>query len=74
MRKAMSKTVGAGGRFDIFLDSVSIYPLQLAKVFLPLNQCAFFIDFDNCAHGGFRCSSCTAFMLTTLVSTLLCSE
>ena len=28
MRKAMSKKVGAGGRFDIFLDSVSI-SLQL---------------------------------------------
>ena len=28
MRKAMSKEVGAGGRFDIFLDSDAIFDLQ----------------------------------------------
>ena len=30
MRKAMSKKVGAGGRFDIFLDSDVKEPIKLA--------------------------------------------
>ena len=33
------------------------------KCFLPLNPCTLFISFDNCVHGGFPCSSCTALCL-----------
>ena len=37
MRKAMSKEVGAGGRFDIFLDSAFEYKyVFLLPKFLPL--------------------------------------
>ena len=33
----MSKEVGAGGRFDIFLDSAICYPKQMDNVFVPKN-------------------------------------
>ena len=48
MRKAMSKKVGAGGRFDIFLDSVIVVcsPWHRPRVF-----CLVFNSLVNCNHG-----------------------
>ena len=33
---------------------LSLYP-HSAKIFLPLNQYAFFISFDNCVHAYYSC-------------------
>ena len=49
---------------------LSLYPLYFAKVFLPLNRCALFINSDNCANKGCPCSSCTDLCL--LLSPQLC--
>ena len=32
---------------------ISLYPSYFAKVFLPLNHCAFFININYCTQGGF---------------------
>ena len=42
MRKTMSKEVGAGGRFDIFLDSVYLFFLRKPAFCLSLNFLNFF--------------------------------